>query len=114
MQYAVLMYERPGSYAGLTDEQRQAITKEYLAIRRDSRVIGGAQLKPVDTATTVRMLDGESLITDGPFADRKQVFGGYYILEADDVDAALEIAQRIPAVRLGGAVEIRPMVEIPS
>ena len=60
------------------------------------------------------MVDGESLITDGPFADTKEVFGGYYILTADNVDAALEIAHRIPAVRLGGAVEVRPMMEIPS
>jgi hypothetical protein len=114
MQYALLIYERPGAYTGLTDEQRQAISAEYLAIRQDTRVIGGAQLKPVDTATTVRIVEGESLITDGPFADTKEVFGGYYVLEADNVDAALEIARRIPAVRLGGAVEVRPMVEIPS
>ncbi len=114
MQYALLVYERPGAYTGLTDEQRQAITAEYVAIRHDSRVIGAGQLKPVDTATTVREVDGETLITDGPFADTKEVFGGYYILEVDDVDAALEIARRAPAVRLGGAVEVRPMVELPS
>jgi hypothetical protein len=114
MQYALLIYETPGAYAGLTDEQRQAITAEYVAIRRDARVIDGGRLKPADTATTVRMFDGESLITDGPFADTKEVFGGYYILEVDNVDAALEIARRAPAVRLGGAVEIRPMVELPS
>ncbi len=111
MHYALLIYERQGAYAGLTDEQRQAISAEYLAIRHDTRVIDGGRLKPVDTATTVRMVDGESLITDGPFADTKEVFGGYYVLEADNVDAALEIARRIPAVRLGGAVEIRPLVE---
>ena len=114
MQYALLIYERPGAYSGFTDEQRQAISAEYLAIRHDTRVIGGAQLKPVDAATTVRLVDGESLITDGPFADTKEVFGGYYVLEADNVEGALEIARRIPAVRLGGAVEVRPMVEIPT
>jgi hypothetical protein len=114
MQYALLIYERPGAYTGLTDEQRQAITAEYVAIRRDPRVIDSGQLKPVDTATTVRMVDGESLITDGPFADTKEVFGGYYILEVDNIDAALELAWRAPAVRLGGAVELRPMVELPS
>lgn len=114
MHYALLVYERPGAYAGFTDEQRQAITAEYVAIRHDARVVGAGQLKPVDTATTVRLVDGESLITDGPFAETKEVFGGYYILEVEHVDAALEIAQRIPAVRLGGAVELRPMVELPS
>jgi hypothetical protein len=57
--------------------------------------------------------DGETLITDGPFADTKEVFGGYYVLEADDLDAALEIAARLPAARLGGSVEVRPMVELP-
>ena len=113
MQYALLVYEKPDAYTGFTAEQRQAITAEYLAIRDDTRVIGGARLKPVETATTVRIVDRESLITDGPFAETKEVFGGYYVLEADNVDTALEIAQRIPAVRFGGAVEIRPIVELP-
>jgi hypothetical protein len=112
MQYALLIYERPGSYVGLSDDQRQAITAEYMTIRHDARVIDGGRLKPVETATTVRMVDGESLITDGPFADTKEVFGGYFILEADNVDPALEIARRIPAVRMGGVVEVRPMMEI--
>jgi hypothetical protein len=111
VQYAILVYERAGAYVGLSDEQRRAITAEYMAIRRDTGVIGGGHLKSVETATTVREVDGQILITDGPFADTKEVFGGYYILEADNVDAALEIARRIPAVRLGGAVEVRPMVE---
>ena len=71
----------------------------------------GARLKPVETATTVRVADGEALITDGPFADTKEVFGGFYLLEADDLDGALEIAARIPAARLGGSVEVRPIVE---
>jgi hypothetical protein len=114
MQYALLVYENPGAYMGFTAEQRHAITAEYLAIRDDPRVTAGAQLKAVDTATTLRRVDGESLITDGPFAETKEVFGGYYLVEADNVDAALEIAQRVPAIRFGGAVEIRPMVELPS
>ena len=73
-------------------------------------MVDGARLKPVETATTVRVADGEALITDGPFADTKEVFGGFYVLEADDLDGALEIAARIPAARLGGSVEVRPMV----
>jgi hypothetical protein len=74
--------------------------------------LGGAQLQPPSTATTVRMSDGEVLTSDGPFADTKEIFGGYYVFEADNLDRALELAARIPAVRLGGSVEVRPIVEI--
>ena len=74
-------------------------------------VIGEERLQPVETATTVRVQDGQTLTTDGPFADTKEVFGGFYLLEADDLDAAIELATRIPAARTGGAVEVRPVVE---
>ena len=111
MQYALLIYERPGAYDAFTDEERRAVSAEYVEIRKDPRVVAGARLQPAETATTVRVEDGEPLITDGPFADTKEVFGGYYLVEAGDLDAALEIAARIPAARLGGSVEIRPMVE---
>ena len=70
-----------------------------------------AQLQPPDTATTIRVEDGRTLTTDGPFATTKEALGGYYLVEADDIDAALEIAARIPAARLGGAIEVRPVVE---
>jgi hypothetical protein len=112
MQYAILIYEKAGAYHPLSPEERQAVSAEYLAIREDPRIVGGARLETADMATTVRVQEGETLITDGPFADTKEVFGGYYVLEADDLDAAIEIAARIPAARLGGAVEIRPMVEL--
>jgi hypothetical protein len=111
MQYALLIYTRPGSDAGFSEEERQAISDEYWAIRDDPRVVGGAALQPVETATSVRVHDGQTLVTDGPFADTKEVFGGYYMFESDDLDAAIEIAARIPASRLGGSVEIRPVVE---
>ena len=87
---------------------------EYFAISKEPGVVGGAQLQPVETATTVRVDGGETLTTDGPFADTKEYFGGYYVLEADDVDKAIAIASRIPAARLGGAVEVRPIVEQPA
>jgi hypothetical protein len=109
VQYALLIYEKSGAYDGFTDEKRQAISAEYLALRGDSRMTGGAKLAPVETATTVRVQQGDALVTDGPFADTKEVFGGYYLLEADDVDAAMELAARMPAARLGGSVEIRPV-----
>ena len=111
MQYMLLIYERPGSYEGFGDAERAGVSAEYSAIREDPRVVGGGRLQPADSATTVRRERGETLITDGPFADTKEVFGGYYLVDADDLDAALEIAGRIPAVRLGGSVEVRPMVE---
>lgn len=110
MQYALLIHEAPGAYDGLTDEQRNHITGEYAAIAKDDRVVGGAQLQPAAMATTVRMHDGQTLTTDGPFAETKEVLGGFYLFEADDLDAALEVAARIPAVRIGGSVEIRPLV----
>jgi hypothetical protein len=109
MQYALLVYEKPGADDRFSDQEREAITAEYTAIRGDSRVKAGARLAPADTATTVRVKDGDALVTDGPFADTKEVFGGYFLLEADDVDAALEIAARMPAARLGGSVEVRPL-----
>jgi hypothetical protein len=79
-------------------------------LKGEPGMVGGAALHPVETATTVRVQDGQLLVTDGPFADTKEIFAGFYLLEADDLDAATELAARIPAVRLGGAIEIRPVV----
>ena len=114
MKYALLISERPGVHDGEDDAERQAITAEYMAIASAPHTVGGAELQPVETATTVRS-DGNGgvLTTDGPFADTKEVFGGWFVVEADDLDGALEVAGRIPAVRMGGSVEIRPVVEEP-
>jgi hypothetical protein len=98
-------------WEGLSEEQQNAISGEYFAIREASGVTGGAQLQPAETATTVRVQDGRTLTTDGPFAETKEALGGYYLLEADDLDAAIELAARIPAARMGGAIEVRPVVE---
>ncbi|MGN9842445.1 YciI family protein [Nonomuraea sp. H19] len=92
-------------------DERAAITAEYIALMADDRMIGGEQLQPADTATTVRVAGGELLVTDGPFADTKEIFGGFYLIEAADLDEALELAARIPAARLGGSVEVRPLAE---
>ena len=112
MKYALLIFESPEGYTGMSDEDRAALSDEYSEIARDGRVTAGAQLQPVTTATTVRVKDGQALTTDGPFAETKEVFGGYYLLDAEDLDAALETAARIPAARLGGAVEIRPIAMV--
>src|ERR1700753_1261669 len=119
MKYAMLIYPKPGSEEALGEDERNAVSAEYLGLRDDPRCVGGAHLQPGEMATTVRHGGAGNLITDGPFADAKEVLGGYFVLEASDLDAALEFAERIPAVRLGGAgrggtVEVRPLVESPT
>ena len=113
MKYALLIYPKPGSHEALGEDEAKSVSAEYYAFRDDPRCLGGAHLQPLETATTVRYGAGGNLITDGPYADTKEVLGGYFVFEASDLDAALEVAQRIPAVRLGGAVEVRPLVEVP-
>ena len=108
MRYALLINERPGAYDGLDGAQRAAITAEYLAMRDDDRVLDGARLASADTATTVRAVDGELLLTDGPFAETKEVFGGYYLVEAADLDEAIKLAARIPPAEVG-SIEVRPI-----
>jgi hypothetical protein len=111
MQYALLIHEKPGAYEALGDDERKAITDEYWALREHPAIVGGASLQPATSATTVRQDGGKTLVTDGPFADTKEAFAGFYLLEADDLDAALAIAEKVPAVRLGGSVEVRPLRE---
>ena len=112
MKYALLIFDSPDGYTGMSDDDRAALSDEYSEIARDGRVTAGAQLQPVTTATTVRVQDGQALTTDGPFADTKEVFGGYYVFDAGNLDEALELAGRIPAARYGGSVEVRPVVEL--
>jgi hypothetical protein len=113
MKYALLIYSNGArdTFDELPAEQQQAIMGEYFAISELPGTVGGAQLQPVSTATTVRVENGETLTTDGPFAETKEALGGFYLFEADDLDAALEVAARIPAARMGGSVEVRPLVE---
>jgi len=110
MQYALLIYSKPGLADALSAEEREAVHREYMDLTDLPGMVGGASLHPVETATTVRVIDNEMLVTDGPFADTKEIFAGFYLLEADDLDQAAEVAARIPAARLGGSVEIRPVV----
>jgi hypothetical protein len=112
MQYLVQIFsgESMQAWERLSEPEQEAVTEEYYAISSAPGVIGGAQLQPPSTATTVRVEDGRTLTTDGPFAETKEALGGYYLLEAEDLDAAIELAARIPAARLGGAVEVRPLV----
>ncbi|TDE13067.1 YciI family protein [Jiangella asiatica] len=110
MQYALMFYAEPGMEAGLSEAEREAVQAEFLALADDPRRVGGARLQPVETATCVRVTGGRTLVTDGPFADTKEVLGGFAVVEAADLDEALEMAARIPAARFGGVVEVRPVV----
>ena len=95
----------------LSDDERKAISDDYRSVSETAGVSPGLQLSPPETATTVRVEDGRTLTTDGPFVETKEAIGGYLLFDADDLDAAIELAARIPAARLGGAIEVRPVVE---
>jgi hypothetical protein len=112
MKYALLIYPKPDSLDAVSEREAAAITAQYMALREEDGFIDGAALQDSHATTTVRVSDGEALTTDGPFAETKEVMAGYYIFEADDLDRALELAARIPAARMGGAVEVRPLVEV--
>jgi hypothetical protein len=98
-------------WAKLSEEEQQAVYAGYQAINQTPGVTPGLWLQPPETATTVRVEDGKVLTTDGPFVAVKEALGGYFVFEADNLDAALELAARVPAARMGGAVEVRPVVE---
>jgi hypothetical protein len=101
----------PEAWARLSEEERKAVFADYQAINQTPGVTPGLGLDAPETATTVRVQDGRTLTTDGPFVELKEAIAGYLLYEADDLDAAIELAARIPAARLGGAIEVRPIVE---
>jgi len=115
MQYVVLIYQGstplPGSdeFSALSESEQQQIYADYQALNATPGVTPGPPMGLPEDATTVRVADGKTLTTDGPFADTKEAVGGMFTLEADDLDAAIVVASRVPAARLGGAIEIRPV-----
>ena len=118
MKYILLIHQgdtptpqSPEDWARLSEEEQKAVYADYKAINETPGVTSGLGLQPPETATTVRVQDGKTLTTDGPFVDTKEALGGYLVYEANDLDAAIELAARIPAARLGGAVEVRPIAE---
>jgi hypothetical protein len=110
MKYALLVYDVPAEWAGVTEEQMGGLMQEYQAVSQESS--GGERLQPVDAAKTVRVKDGASVVTDGPFAETKEHLGGFYLVDADSEQKALELAARIPSARMGGAIEVRPIMEM--
>jgi hypothetical protein len=117
VKYMLLIHQGdtpvPGTpeWDNLSEEEQRAIYTDYQAINQTPDVTPGLWLEPPEMATTVRVDDSETLTTDGPFVAVKEALGGYLFYEADDLDAAIELASRIPAARLGGAIEIRPLKE---
>jgi hypothetical protein len=117
MKYMLLIHQgdtpTPGTpeWDRLSTDEQQAVYRDYQAINGTPGVTPGAWMQPPETATTVRVNGDETLTTDGPFVAVKEALGGYLFYEADDLDRAIELASRIPAARLGGAIEIRPVKE---
>ena len=114
MQYMLLIYVDEGAWAKLNEAERAAVFREYGqftdGIRRSGHFLAGAPLRPTATATTVRVREGKRLVTDGPFAETREQLGGYYLVEAKDLDEAIAIAARIPGARTG-SIEVRPVLE---
>ena len=113
MQYLLLIYDQESQWGKLSEADQGKMYKEYgdftQSITNSGHYLGGNQLHPVAKATTVRVRDGKKLITDGPFAETKEQLGGYYMIEAGDLDEAVAIASRIPSARFG-SIEVRPIV----
>ncbi len=110
MKYMLLIQQPTDeeAWGSLSQEEQKQIAADYQAINETPGVTPGERLQPPDSATTVRVQDEKTLTTDGPFVSVKEALGGWLFYEADDLDAAIELASRIPAARMGGAVEIRP------
>jgi hypothetical protein len=118
MKYMLLIHQgtaptprTPEEWGRLSEDEQKAVYRDYQAINQTPGVNPGVQLADPESATTVRVEDGETLTTDGPFVAVKEALAGYLFFEADDLDAAIELAARIPAARMGGAIEVRPIVE---
>jgi hypothetical protein len=115
MRYALLIYASEQEWAAQSEEQSQAVNQEYMAFTKDiidrGLMKGGDALQPTATATTVRVRDGETLTTDGPFAETKEQLGGYYVVDCPSLDEAIQAAARCPGARYG-SMEVRPIMEM--
>jgi hypothetical protein len=114
VQYALLIYIDPSQYTAFSAEQAEKLTADYWkfdnAVRTSKEHIVGEALQGLDTATCVRVRGGETVTTDGPFAETKEVLGGFYIVDVPDLDRAIEVAAEIPDAAIGnGVIEVRPI-----
>ena len=117
MQYALLIYDDPSAWGRMSEAERGQLFQEYGRYTQDMKTKGayvdGNPLQPTQAATSVRVREGEKLVTDGPFAETKEQLGGYYIVEAESLDEAIEWASKIPSARFG-TIEVRPVMQIPA
>jgi hypothetical protein len=117
MQYALLIYDDENVFANMSEAELGHVMQEYFGYTKELRdkgaFVDGNQLQPTRAATSVRIREGERLVTDGPFAETKETLGGYYIIEAESLDEAIEWASKIPSARLG-TIEVRPVVQVPA
>ena len=116
MQYMLLIYNEPSGWESMPAEQQQQVYEAYGTFTEElsssGKLVSGDALQPITTATSIRVRDGETLTTDGPFAETKEVLGGYYLVDVKDLDRALELAALIPDASLGGVVEVRPVADM--
>ena len=114
MQYLLLIYEEEKAWKALSEAERGKIYGEYMSftaeIKSSGHWKGGNPLQPIHTATTVRVRDGKVSTTDGPFAETREQLGGYYLVEAKDLDEAMALAAKIPSARFG-SIEVRPVMK---
>ena len=114
MKYLLLIYDNEQDWNAITEGERQQIYGEYRQLREQllsrGQFVGGSQLQPIATATSVRVRDGKEMVTDGPFAETHEQLGGFFLIEAENLDEATSIAARIPSAKTG-TIEVRPLVE---
>jgi hypothetical protein len=117
MRYLLLIYENEADWAAIPEAEKGKIFEEYMAysrrIRKNGNYVAGQALQPTSTATTVRVKNGKTLATDGPFAETREQLGGFYLVEAKDLDEAIALAAGIPGARMG-SIEVRPIMPTPE
>jgi hypothetical protein len=114
MKYLLMIYADEHAFEAMNEDERHEVYAAYDELMKDLSAKGQSlaadELQPTSTATTVQVRNGERLITDGPYAETKEQLGGYFLIDVDDLDAAIDIAARIPSVR-SGSIEVRPIAE---
>jgi hypothetical protein len=117
MKYMLLIYDEEQVWAKLSEAERKQIYGEYgqfsQQVKASGNYVTGAQLQPIAAATSVRVRNGKRVLTDGPFAETREQLGGYYLVEARDLDEAISLAEKVPSARFG-TIEVRPLVEMPA